>query len=135
MKFISWNIRGCGNPRKWKSLDQKIKQENPDILFLQETKCSSESMDKISSRIWKGCQVMALDATGQSGGIAILWTPQVIDLSNWRANKFSLIADFQHLITGVKGTLVNTYGPSSFAEKQAFLEFLEWTNSQVGEGR
>ena len=134
MKVISWNIRGCGNPRKWKALDRKIKQENPDILFLQETKCSSESMDKISNKIWKRSRVMALDAAGQSGGIAILCNPQIIDLSNWRANKFSLSTDFQHLITGATGTLVNTYGPSNFAEKQAFLDFLEWTNSQGGGG-
>ena len=72
MKVISWNIRGCGNPRKWKTLDRTIKQESPDILFIQETKCSYEGMDKISSKIWKGSRVMALDAAGQSGGIEIL---------------------------------------------------------------
>ena len=91
-------------------------------------------MDKISSKIWKGSRVMALDAAGQSRGIAILWIPQVVELLNWRANKFSLIADFHHLISGVKGTLMNTYGPSSFSEKQAFLNFLEWANNQVGGG-
>ena len=64
MKVISWNIRGCGNPRKWKTIDGKIKQESPDILFIQEMKCSSEGMDKISSKIWKGSLVMALDASG-----------------------------------------------------------------------
>ena len=71
MKLISWNIRGCSNPRKWRTLNSKIKQENLDILFLQETKCSYEGMEKIRSKIWKGNQVMALDAAGQSGGIAI----------------------------------------------------------------
>ena len=134
MKLISWNISGCGNPRKWRTLNKKIKQENPNILFIQEMKCSSKGMDKISSKIWKGSQVMALDAAGQSWGIAILWIPQVVELSNWRANKFSFIADYHHLIFGAKGTLVNTYGPSSFSEKQAFLDFLEWANSQVGGG-
>ena len=74
---------------------------------------------------------MALDATRKSGGIAILWLPQVVELSNWRANKFSLLADFQHLVLGAKGTLVNIYGPSSFPEKQAFIDFLEWSNSQA----
>ena len=113
MKLISWNIRGCGNPRKWKTLNRKIKQENLDILFLQEMKCSSEGLDKINSKIWKSSQVMALDAARQSGGIAILWIPQVVELSNWRANKFALIVDFHHLVSGAKGTLVNTYGPAA----------------------
>ena len=74
---------------------------------------------------------MALDASGQSGGVAVLWNLQVVELSNWRANKFSLIEYFHHLVTGMKGTLVNTYGPSSFPEKQAFLDFLEWVNRQA----
>ena len=73
MKLISWNIRGCSNPRKWKALNRKLKQESPDILFLQETKFSFGILLKIKDRIWKGSQVMAIDAAGQSGGIAILW--------------------------------------------------------------
>ena len=71
---------------------------------------------------------MALDAAGKSGGIAILWLPQVVELSNWSINKFSLLEDFHHLVSGAKGTLVNIYGPSSFLEKQAFIDFLEWSN-------
>ena len=102
MKVISWNIKGCGNSRKWNTINRNTKHERPDILFIQETKCSSEGMDKISSKIWKGSLVMALDASGQSGGVAVLWNPQVVELSNWRANKFSLIAYFHHLVTGMK---------------------------------
>ena len=91
MKLVSWNIRGCSNPRKWRTLNGKIKQENLDILFLQETKCSYEGMEKIRSKIWKGSQVMALDAAVQSWGIAIFWLPQVVYLSKWKDNKFSLM--------------------------------------------
>ena len=72
MKLISWNIRGCSNLRKWKTLNMKIKHENPNILFLQETKCSLEGLEKIRDKIWKGGHLMALDAAGQSGGEAIL---------------------------------------------------------------
>ena len=63
---------GCGNPRKWKTLNRKIRQESPDILFLQETKCSYGGLEKVKDKIWKGSHVMAIDAVGQSGGIAIL---------------------------------------------------------------
>ena len=62
MKIISWNIRGRGNPKKWKTLNRKIRQETPDILFLQETKCSSGGLEKIKDKIWKGSHVMAIDA-------------------------------------------------------------------------
>ena len=64
MKIVSWNIRGCNHPRKTRTLTRKIKQEQPDILVLQETKCSFESMQKIWQKISKGSQVMAIEAEG-----------------------------------------------------------------------
>ena len=133
MKLISWNIRGCCNPRKWKTLNRKVRQESPDILFLQETKCSFEYMLKIKDKIWKGSQVMATDAAGQSGGIAILWHPRLVELSNWRANKLALMAEFCFLDSGVRRMTGNIYGPSSFQAKQSFLGFLQWIQGLVGQ--
>ena len=34
-------------------------------------------------------------------------------------------------MSGAKGTLVNIYGPSSFPEKQAFIDFLDGSNHQA----
>ena len=95
MNLISWNIRGCSNHRKWKTLNRKIKQENLDILFLQETKCSLKGLEKIRDKIWKGSHLMALDAAGQSSGVAILWQPRIVELSKWQENKFDLMAHFR----------------------------------------
>ena len=72
-------------------------QEKLDILFLQEMKCIFEGLEKIRNKIWKGSQLMALDAVGKAGGIAILWQPGVVELSDWCAKKNSLMADF-HLL-------------------------------------
>ena len=68
-------------------------QEKPDILFLQETKCNLEGLEKIKNKIWKGCQLMALVVVGQVGGIEILWQAREVELSGWRANKYSLMAE------------------------------------------
>ena len=114
MKIVSWNIRGCNHPRKIRTLARKIKKENPDILFLQETKCSFETMIKIGQRIWKRSKVMATDANGMKGGMAILWQPKEVDLLEWRAGHFSLIAEFQILGSEIKGMIANIYGPSAF---------------------
>ena len=45
-----------------------MKQEKPDLIFLQETKCSFDSLMRISQRIWKGISVMAIDDEGMGGG-------------------------------------------------------------------
>ena len=132
MKIVSWNIWGCNHPSKIKTLTRKVKQEKPDVLFLQETKCNSEVMEKWGHKIWKGSRVMVIDASGMPRGLAILWNPNSICLSEWRANHFSLITNFTILETGAKGTLVNVYGTSSFPHKTAFLNFLTWMNDQAG---
>ena len=110
MNIIYWNIRGCNHPRKWKSIARKIKLEKHDILFLQEMKYNFETMEKIREKIWKGSNSVALNADEMAGGCTILWIPNVVDLTDWNATHFALIANFQHLSFGVKGSLMNIYG-------------------------
>ena len=69
---------------------------------------------------------MALDAAGMAGGIVILWKPNVVYIMDWRSNLFALIAEFQLLKLGTKGSLMNIYGPIAFPHKQTFLDFLGW---------
>ena len=38
--------------------------EKSDILFLQETKCSSEDLGNFGKRFWKAAKVMELDVSG-----------------------------------------------------------------------
>ena len=83
MKVVTWNIRGCNHPRKIRTLARKIKQEKLDILFLQETKCSFESMQQIGQNIWKGYQVMVVEVDGMKRGIAILWRENEVTLMGW----------------------------------------------------
>jgi len=42
MKLTTWNIRGIGNRRKQRNLRNRIKEENLDMVFIQETKCSTD---------------------------------------------------------------------------------------------
>ena len=63
-------------------LNRKIRQETPYILFLQETKCNLGGLEKIKDKIWKGSHLMALNATGQYGGVAIFWQPRTVELTD-----------------------------------------------------
>ena len=100
MKIISWNIRGCNHSRNIKILSRKIKQEKPDVLLLQETKCRYETLMRMGNKIWKGSSILAIDAEGMEGGMMILWNPGMIELSKWHANYFSLMAVFKFLGSG-----------------------------------
>ncbi|KAA3456108.1 reverse transcriptase [Gossypium australe] len=47
MKIICWNVRGLGNPRAVKRLRFLLKQNNPDMVFLMETKIDVKRMEGI----------------------------------------------------------------------------------------
>ena len=46
--------------------------EQPQILMLQETKCDSETMDKLSTQFWKGSQTIAIDSIGSARGLSLV---------------------------------------------------------------
>lgn len=78
MKLISWNIRGLDSPRKGRLLKNMLMQEKPNILFLQETKCSMTILEKIVAKAWPKGLVTVVDAQGASGGLEIIWDTRVI---------------------------------------------------------
>ena len=126
MKIISWNIRGSNGPQKRRLLKRKISSEKPAIILLQETKCSYEEISQYGPWIWRGCSIVAVDAQGASGGLAILWDPGQVSLSNFLTTRRSISADFQVIGAGGKGYLTNVYGPNNMGEKKGFLSSLEW---------
>lgn len=50
MKLTTWNIRGLGSKRKQRNLNNRIKEENLDMVFIQETKCSIDKLWKIHNK-------------------------------------------------------------------------------------
>lgn len=54
MKFTSWNTRGLGNKRKQRLISNRMKQEAPDMNFIQETKCFIQKIKEIHSK-WPNC--------------------------------------------------------------------------------
>ena len=81
--------------------------EKPKLCFLQETKCTSDTLEKILSKAWAGCQSVALDASGASGGLAIIWNEQAITLTDIHANKHFIQATFHITWTNIHGHITN----------------------------
>ena len=88
----------------------KIQKDRPIVIFIQETKCSSESATKLMSLVWKYCLNIAIDARGASGGISISWNPLLVTLNNASSSFHSLSASFHILGFSIKGFLMNVYG-------------------------
>ncbi|TYG40891.1 hypothetical protein ES288_D12G130400v1 [Gossypium darwinii] len=72
MKFLCWNYRGLGNSAKIRELKQLIAVNNPDVIFLSETKMSANDFRRVQNncRLQNG---LAVNSEGRSGGLTLMW--------------------------------------------------------------
>jgi exonuclease III len=129
MKIISWNIRGLNGRSKQKMLRELILVETPDVVLLQETKCTSEDIDRLLPYCWRQGGAVSIDATGTAGGLAILWNTNVVLMENFRTTRWSITADYRLIGSNKPGHLTSVYGPASPRDKQAFLRSLSYLSS------
>ncbi|PPR87553.1 hypothetical protein GOBAR_AA33151 [Gossypium barbadense] len=72
MKFMCWNCRGLGSPAKLWELKQLLVANNPDLIFISETKMSANDFHRVQNK----CRVqngLAVNSEGRSGGLALMW--------------------------------------------------------------
>jgi exonuclease III len=76
MRIASWNCRGMGNGPAVRGLLDFQRQEDPDVLFLCETKMKERNICRFKWLL--GMQGMvARDCEGRSGGIVLFWKKEV----------------------------------------------------------
>ena len=91
MKIIAWNCRGLGNSLAIRSLLNLQRKENPDILFLSETKMDERRIESLRCRLGL-TNLVVKDYKGKSGGLAIFWKKE-IDLHLRGVSRFYIDAD------------------------------------------
>ncbi|XP_018853114.2 uncharacterized protein LOC109015083 [Juglans regia] len=107
---LSWNCRGLGNPRTVRELHRIVKCKNPSLIFLIETKCGRETVEKARNRLGFDSSFV-VDNRGLSGGVAFIWKDDLdVTLDTYSQNHISLlikdgIAKMKWLLTGFYGSL------------------------------
>ena len=124
MKVISWNARGLNSQAKQRVLKRKFQKFNAEIMFIQETKCSSSSMNKINKKIGRNIDYLEVESQGQEGGLETLWDTRDIQVISAEANKQFIAVEAQ--ITGNSESFlcVNVYGPQKTEDTISFLNSL-----------
>ncbi|GMJ13760.1 hypothetical protein HRI_005045200 [Hibiscus trionum] len=72
MKLISWNVWGLGKPQTVRRLRDCLRDVNPSVVFLIETKLQSSVMEKVRKKCGfsNGIEV---GSRGRSGGLCLAW--------------------------------------------------------------
>ncbi|KAK5833744.1 hypothetical protein PVK06_017598 [Gossypium arboreum] len=72
MKFLCWNCSGLGNPVKLRELKQLLVVNNPNLIFLSETKMSDNEFRRVQNicRLQNG---LVVNSEGWSGGLVLMW--------------------------------------------------------------
>ncbi|KAK5825742.1 uncharacterized protein LOC128293787 [Gossypium arboreum] len=72
MKILCWNCRGIGNPATIHELKQILVANDPEVIFLCETKVQTNKFPQIRSKCrMEGC--LAVNACGKSSGLVMMW--------------------------------------------------------------
>lgn len=75
---VSWNCRGLGKPRAVRALKGFIRKENPQIIFLCETKLKVVEWEKMKCRIgFSNYEAVGCEGEGRRGGLALLWRKSI----------------------------------------------------------
>ena len=111
VKFISWNINGCGNPAKRKKILTYLKHKQADIVFVQESHLKDEEALKFK-RGWVG-QVFSSSFNSKQNGVIILINKRLsfVMLGETKDEAGRIIC-VDALINGVKVVLCNVYAPN-----------------------
>lgn len=130
MKHISWNIRGLGSKRKQRMLSHKMKLASPDIIFIQETKCSIQKLKQIHSKWMNSFEFLEVKVENTAGGILTLWNPQRVSILGAEASRNYLSIIIQPVGVVDAFLTTNVYGPQIIEEKLRLLNSLAQLKSR-----
>ena len=105
MKTLSWNVQGIGNTWTLRALKSLLKEHNPDIVFLIESKLTRRQAKSLVTRLnfenW-----WAVDRVGMSGGLLLIWKMKItLKVLSWSCGHISAMVAG----TGVSPWLFSTF--------------------------
>uniref|UniRef100_A0A803NMF8 Reverse transcriptase n=1 Tax=Cannabis sativa TaxID=3483 RepID=A0A803NMF8_CANSA len=117
---IASDARIGGSPAAKKALRALVLREDPDVLFLMETKLNRRRMNSIWRSLGFG-GASCVDAIGSAGGLCLCWKAGVeVLISSAEAGVITGV--FSNVLNGPDWTGLFIYGPPVRADKKVFWE-------------
>ena len=94
MSCLFWNCRGLGNPQTVHELTVMVRQKDPLVLFLFETKLDEKRLEVLRCQ-WGFVGKFVVPSRGQSGGLALFWRRQImVSISSYSHHHIDALMDF-----------------------------------------
>jgi len=106
-------------------LSDRMKQDMPNIIFIQETKCSIQKVTQIHSKSLSRFEFLEVKAENIVGGILTLWNHKKIDILDAEASRNYLPIVIQPVGDRDTFLVTNVCGPQRTDDKFRFLDSLK----------
>ncbi|KAF8658077.1 hypothetical protein HU200_059542 [Digitaria exilis] len=126
LSFLSWNVRGLGQSKRYEDVLSELITQHPSLVALQETKLTEVPPCKRKMFLPSRLTCFATrQSDGAAGGILTAWDARVFSLYSTDEREFSLTIVLTLLSDGASLTITNVYAPTARSEKIRFLAELE----------
>lgn len=124
MKIVSWNARRINSQAKQRILKRQMQKYNPDMLFLQETKCNRVIIDHLRNKLGRNFEVLEIESQGREGGLATFWDTRKYQILTAEARKNYIALEVQPTGNSKSFLCINVYDPQKLEDKISFLASL-----------
>jgi hypothetical protein len=133
MKILSWNCRGLGSPQAVRALLRLTRIENPQIVFLMETRLKVNEVEGVRSKLgFKNCLTVDCRGVGRerAGGLSLMWMEHVnISIISYSLNHIHGVCDDEE--SGEGWGLTGIYGYPEEQHKKKTWELIDSLGRQV----
>ena len=112
IKILSWNERGVNNLEKRKVIKQFIRDQQVDLVCLQETKIQEMTL-RMARSLGAGrfSYWGTVDTTGTTKGIMLFWDKRILEVIEMMSGIFSVSCLFRNVEDGFQWIFTVVYGP------------------------
>jgi len=105
-----------GSPLKLKAIRDLLKQEQPDLLLIQETKISAQDF-QYQSQNFKNFTGVSTGSEGASGGIGTIWNKNKWEIINSQFCNWWVRTDLKNKGSQEIYYIYNIYAPNHYRDK------------------
>ncbi|KAK2392457.1 hypothetical protein QL285_065815 [Trifolium repens] len=125
MKIVSWNVRGLGRVDKRNEVRKLVREKNPLVVCLQETKL--QTCDNFLCTAMWGSTPFGFSfrpSVGASGGLLTIWDTTEVEMWSSLSRDHALWCHGRFIKTGEEFWVANVYAPCEGGAKQRLWDSL-----------